>query len=237
MLRNSLKDTSRLWRGIRRLNYGKRQQSSITKSGWYNHFNGLFYAISHCNVDIVFNPVLYVSLTKEPSILDVDETIDDITLTLNRPNNGKSAGPDHVTGEMLKHVKHTLMPYLYKLFNAIFDQCTYPSSWTMSIIIPLHRRGCTSDVNNYRGISFISILSKVFTSILSSRLQLWAESNEIIPEKQRGFRKGYSSANNIFTLHTMIQQFLRRKKKLFGAFIDFGKHSTLLTDKHCGIYF
>ena len=123
------------------------------------------------------------------------------------------SGLDHVTSEMLKHVKHTLMPYLCKLFNAIFDQCTYPSSWTKSIIIPLHKKGCINDVNNYRGTSLIRILSKVFTSVISSRLQLWAESNEIIVEEQCGFRRGYSTVDNTFTPHTVIQQYLCWKKK------------------------
>ena len=50
--------------------------------------------------------------------------------------------------------------------------------------------------NNYRGISLLSIVSKVFTGILNKRLYTWAEQEENISKEQAGFRKGYSTVDH-----------------------------------------
>ena len=60
-------------------------------------------------------------------------------------------------------------------------------------------------------------------SILTDRLNSWAEDNQIIVEEQAGFRKGYSTVDNIFVLHSIIQHYLQRKRKVYVAFVDFKK--------------
>ena len=58
-----------------------------------------------------------------------------------------------------------------------------------------------NDPGNYKGISLLSILSKVYTHIINSRLT-WAESNFVLTDAQTGIRKGRSTVDRIFTLHT-----------------------------------
>jgi len=55
-----------------------------------------------------------------------------------------------------------------------------------------------SEVNNYRGISLLNVVSKVFTSVLHERLREWADLGGHIPESQAGARKGYCTIDNIF---------------------------------------
>ena len=150
----------------------------------------------------------------------------EIEQAINKLKYGKSAGPDMVEGEMLKYASGILIPYFSKLFNAIYDKSVFPTSWARSFIVPLHKKGSTNDPNNYRGISLTSIVSKVFTSILNRRLQYWANVHESIPEEQGGFRKGYSTIDSIFTLHTMIHHYLTRKKSYLLLSLTLGKHST-----------
>ncbi|UYV66711.1 hypothetical protein LAZ67_4002653 [Cordylochernes scorpioides] len=84
--------------------------------------------------------------------------------------------------------------------------------------------GDRDNPSNYRGIALISNLSKLFTSILKSRLRNWIEGRSIIPENQAGFRKGYSCQDHIFTLLSLIQLTLRRKRrKLYAFFVDLKK--------------
>ena len=116
-----------------------------------------------------------------------------------------------------------IIPFFINLLNTIFSKGYFPENWRESILLPIHKKGDPQNPDNYRGISLTSILSKVFTSILTHRLQNWAEINDIIVEEQAGFRRGYSTTDNIFVLQSLIHRNLSRKRKLYAAFVDFKK--------------
>ena len=62
------------------------------------------------------------------------------------------------------------------------------------MINPLFKKGDDKKPDNYRGISLLSIVSQVFTSILNKRLTTWAEeTEEKMCKEQAGFREGYST--------------------------------------------
>ncbi|UYV61968.1 hypothetical protein LAZ67_1007216 [Cordylochernes scorpioides] len=100
----------------------------------------------------------------------------------------------------------------------------YPTIWTKSIIHPIFKSGDKDNPSNYRGIALISNLSKLFTTILRSRLNEWVERRNVISENQAGFRRGRSCVDLIFTLTTLIQLSLRKKRgKLYVFFVDLRK--------------
>jgi len=136
---------------------------------------------------------------------------------------GKSPGPDDIVGEMLKCSTDFVLPIISKLFNAILECGNFPQIWSKGIIIPLHKKGNFSEPDNYRGITLTSVFSKVFLHIVNNRLQKFIENNDIIVEEQSGFRKGYSTIDNIFVLHGIIEKYLSRSRKLYLAFVDFRK--------------
>jgi hypothetical protein len=71
--------------------------------------------------------------------------------------------------------------------------------------------------------SIISCFGKLFTSVLNDRLNKFSDQFHVILENQAGFRKGYSTNDNLFILHILIHIMKKKKKKLFCAFIDFAK--------------
>ena len=77
------------------------------------------------------------------------------------------------------------------------------------------------DVKNYRPITILSCLGKVFTSVLNSRLNQFLEEYMTLCENQAGFRKQYSTTEHIFSLHALIEILKAQKKKLFCCFVDF----------------
>ena len=77
--------------------------------------------------------------------------------------------------------------------------------------------------SNYRPITILSCLGKLFTSVLNDRLTSYLNKNNILNENQAGFRKNYSCTDHIFTLHSLFEIIRKRKKKLFVAFIDFSQ--------------
>ena len=108
------------------------------------------------------------------------------------------------------------MPFLNPLLNEIFDSGIFPKNWSESIIItPLHKKGSINDPNNYRGISLIDSICKIFCHILSNRLTIWCDTFGVIDESQAGFRKQYTTSDNIFTLMALCQKYSFKKKGRF----------------------
>ena len=79
------------------------------------------------------------------------------------------------------------------------------------------------DPSNYRTISLVSCVSKVFTSIINNRLASYADQVQLMSESQSGFRKMHSITDNIFILHSLVKLYLTKKKRLFCTFVDFSK--------------
>ena len=171
-------------------------------------------------------------------ILNNDFTLLEINKLINKLKNNKSSGIDNVINEFLKYSPNNYKHLLLKLFNIILKTGIIPSEWCMSFISPIYKnKGKKDDPNNYRGISIISCLGKLFSALINERLTKFADINEIIGEEQAGFRAGYSTQDHIFTLHSIIEIYLNKianknkKKKLYCAFIDYQKAFDLVDRK------
>ena len=109
------------------------------------------------------------------------------------------------------------------MLNKIFDEGVFPLEWTVGVIVPLYENnGDVNDANNYREITLLSCLGKLFTSILNNRLKQYSEVNLIINETQAGFRQEYSSTlDHIYLLKCIFDLFKWRNRKLFYLFVDY----------------
>ena len=99
----------------------------------------------------------------------------------------------------------------------------YPEKWTEGIIVPLHKKGSKEDVNTYRGITLVSCLSKLFTTVLNNRIENICCENNTISDAQFGFRKGRSTTDAIFILHSLVKNYLFENKRLYIIFVDMMK--------------
>ena len=126
--------------------------------------------------------------------------------------------------EYITATKHIFIPIYKKLFNVILENGTVPSDWVKGNIIPLYKnKGIKTDPANYRPITLLSCVGKLFTSILYHRLSTFLEGNSILNETQSGFRKDYSTIDNIFSLYSLTEYFKSKKSKLYCCFVDFTK--------------
>ena len=89
--------------------------------------------------------------------------------------------------------------------------------------MPIFKKGDKLDANNYRGITILNCLGKLFTKILNERLNKWAESERILSWIQFGFRKAKGTTDCLFVLHGLIELLLAKGKRLYCAFIDYEK--------------
>jgi hypothetical protein len=183
---------------------------------WVNHFRDLL------NPCLPRSTIMFAEPLNRDDLLDSVFTLEDLNLVLSKVKNNKAPGTDGIPFEFFKRLPQNALLTLLNLFNNIFCNHDIPSSFKKAIIFPLHKKGAIEDVQNYRGISFLNSISKLFSGLLLNRISNWVEAHNILSESQAGFRKGYSTADNIFSLVSLIKNKLSyKRKKVYAFFIDF----------------
>ena len=161
---------------------------------------------------------------QDTNSLDMAITQEEIVKVVKSLKNGKAAGIDGINNEYLKCTIDKLAPVYEKLFNLVLSTGDFPKAWAVALVVPIYKsKGDPKNPDNYRGISLLSCLGKVFTAILNTRLSMFADDNCILSENQAGFRKKYSTVDHVFTLKSLIDMYLAQKKKVFCAFVDYAK--------------
>lgn len=84
----------------------------------------------------------------------------------------------------------------------------------------MHKKGDKNTVSNYRGITLVSCFSKLFTSILNSRIEKCCSNHKIISDAQFGFKKEMSTVDAIYILQSIVQKYLNRNDRLYVVFVD-----------------
>ena len=157
-------------------------------------------------------------------ILNKRISSDEICKCIGKLKNGKCPGDDNILNEYIKSTKHIFLPNYEKLFNVVFDTGIINSAWVEGTIRPIYKnKGDIKSVENYRPITILSCLGKLFTAILNNRLTDFLDKNEQLHENQAGFRQGYATTDHIFVLNSLIDIMKASKKKLYCAFIDFSQ--------------
>ena len=153
--------------------------------------------------------------------LDNEITRDEILKAIKGLKRNKSHGSDGILNEYFIECADTLLPLLHTIFNAIYNTGCFPKIVYNALVVPIHKKGDTSDPKNYRGISLISCMCKLFTSVLNSWLFSCSEDNDIITDAQLGFRPNHSTVDAIFALNTIVNKYLKKKSRLYCCFVDY----------------
>ena len=153
--------------------------------------------------------------------LDRKITVEEIEKTISSMKRLKSCDYDDNVADFYIDAKSLISPFLCTLFNYIYDNCIYPEAWSKGVIVPIYKKGDCNMPSNYRGITLVNTMGKIFSLILRNRINNWCESESVFNDSQYGFREGRSTADAIFVLHSVIQKVLSKNSKLWCAFIDY----------------
>jgi len=221
------RNPSAFWNLINKLKPGKpNDDNQITEEEWVNHFKNLDkFPDSSTDNDLPSENVQTDFSTTPPNSSELDSAItpEELDTAVLKLKNNKSSGNDRILNEMLKSGKMLLKEPILHLFNTCLQNGHFPQEWSVSHIVPIHKSGDTSLPDNYRGISIISCLGKLFSSILNSRLVKYAEHNNLFQPHQAGFRQNFRTTDNLFVLSTLVSKYLNKNRQLYACFIDFSK--------------
>lgn len=138
---------------------------------------------------------------------------DEIFKTIMTLNNTKAVGFDEVATEALKACASEVSTILAYLINFSFSSGTFPKLLKQSVVKPIHKKGLKTNIENYRPITLISVISKLFEAVMYKRLTIFFTKNNLIKKEQFGFQKGKSTEMACFDLFSRILSNIDEKKK------------------------
>ncbi|XP_050465081.1 uncharacterized protein LOC126858648 [Cataglyphis hispanica] len=127
---------------------------------------------------------------------DIPEvTISEVENTLASMKNNRAPGEDQIIIEAIKVSGKSMMCALQKLFNACISKGITPTQWNNAVIILIHKKGDIANLTNYRPISLLSHIYKLFMKIITQRLTPKLDFYQ--PREQAGFRKDYGTNDHL----------------------------------------
>ena len=159
----------------------------------------------------------------------------DVFKLLNDLNQNSSSGADGIHPALLKNCAASLSTPIYLIFCISLRSGVFPASWKDANVIPLHKGGIATSVENYRPISLLSATSKIFEKIIAKYINNQLSSTNFFHPSQHGFVKGKSCLTNLLTAVDYWTSALDHYNPCDVIYLDFKKafdtvdHSNLLS--------
>lgn len=139
------------------------QLPEATKNIWENHFTQLYETQETEEINEEEH-----SCNKEEDP-EVEIALEDIIKAVQKLETRKSPGPDQISNEMIKFGGNAAIKEIHKLFKKVFMTNVIPNQWRTSITVPVFKKGDKQKPSNYRGISLLNGISKLFTKYCQHR--------------------------------------------------------------------
>lgn len=133
----------------------------------------------------------------------------------------KATGPDDIPIEIIKLMEREGKEKLVKLFNDIYNSGKIPEDWLKSTFVTIPKKHNAKRCKDYRTISLMSHVLKIFLRIIHSRLYMKIE--EHISETQFGFRNNLGTREALFGIQVLVQKCRDLAQPVYMCFIDFEK--------------
>ena len=194
-----------------------------------NHFNSYFTNIGH-------NMARYITNTDDSNFshhlkgkLDTNFAFSnvnggEIIKIINNLPSKSNTGKDQISTNLLKQIKHCITPSLTLIINQMLNTGIFPDNLKIAKIIPLFKKDDDKFFSNYRPISLLSSISKVFEKVIHNQIHCHFDSHNLFYISQYGFRKGFSTELASLEFIDRIMIDLDNGKLPYCVFLDFWYH-------------
>jgi hypothetical protein len=150
---------------------------------------------------------------------------------LQKLDQSSSAGKSGIPTSVIRFCAEELALPLASLFNCCISSGSIPDEWKCALVFPLHKKGPVENCDNYRGISVLPPIAKIFEKILSSRIQFHFDSNNLFVSNQHGFRAGFSCESALHSILDRWKEAIDSNSIVGALFIDFKKAFDLVNQE------
>lgn len=200
-------------------------------------FNNYFCSIAgNLAQSVEHTPVSYKHFLPNPTPFSLyiqptcTQEIENIIKTLKL----SSPGADMIDIKIIKLCDTVISPYLKYIINRSFREGIFPRILQIARVVPVHKKGNKDLHNNYRPISVLPCISKIFEKIMASRLMNYLSEHSLLSQHQYGFRPQYNTELAVYQLCQNIYDAVDNKECQITLFCDLTKafdtisHSILL---------
>jgi len=149
-------------------------------------------------------------------------TVEELETSMKGMKNDKAPGEDGLVVELLREGGVELHEKVLELLNECWRRKEVPENWGKTIIIPIYKqKGDTGECKNYRGISIMDHIAKLYERVLERRLRESIEPQ--LGEEQYGYRKGRSTTDLMFALRQIGEKIYEYNRRAYVVFVDLRK--------------
>lgn len=170
-----------------------------------------------------------------------ETTLIELASIIKNLKNKKSPGPDAIPNEVFKQIPEETVSNLRQLFNACMKIGHFPQVWKTAKIVPLPKPGKDhTSPKNYRPISLLNNIGKIFEKIICNRISNYLEENSLLNEQQFGFRRSHSTTHQIVRITDHIARTLNFNEIAVAGLLDCTEafptvNKNLLLSKMCAL--
>ena len=227
------------WEGIRKIvNINKKKNTTINSLKYKgkkltenmdiaNSLNEFFVNIGNSVEEKIPNSSKnykeYIGNSVVNSFLPNPVLEDEIKNIITKLNKSKAAGPNSIPTNILKMNASILSRPISLLINISFTNGEFPSDIETADVCPIHKKGDKDMCGNYRPISLLSNMSKIYERCMHTRLYDFLSQSETFYNLQFGFRKNYSTNHALLSIVDEIKSSIDENSLACGVFIDLEK--------------
>lgn len=142
---------------------------------------------------------------------------------IHKSKGGKSCGPDNIPGILLKNLVNTICYPLCTIFNISLSTSSVPSAWKSAVVVPVFKKGSTSDPSNYRPISLTCTAGKILEAIVKDNILSHMTANNLISPNQFGFLAKRSTTSQLLESVTSWCKSFSNGVQTDVIYMDFAK--------------
>ena len=158
---------------------------------------------------------------RNPNSMKFDESsIPEVVKIVHNFEVKNSTGNDNIPVILLKWCIHLIAPILTSIFNKCGNMGIYPESLKTGKVTPLFKSGDRTDADNFRPITLLTLINKIFEKLIHEKMVAFINKHEILSNSQYGFRKGHSTSHAVTHLSESVIKHLENKKVCALLFID-----------------
>ena len=160
-----------------------------------------------------------------PALENISTNEFEVVKILNSLNINKSTGPDNLPVKVLKLTAVLIAEPLSKLFNKSLTSGIYPKAFKEAIVKPIFKnKGSPSECTNYRPISILSVLSKVFEKVVYRKIYSHLMEHSLLTEKQSGYREHHSTTYQLLYMTHNLYKSLDTGRDFKAIYLDISKY-------------
>ena len=219
-------ESSKMWnilKDVTNHNYKEDITPDIVNKETANRFNSFF-----ANVGIQVQEALNITfkppeLNKEGTFKFEAETPQRIEYLINRIRPNVATGHDELSARLIKAAAPVIIEDLMKLVNLSYETRIFPDQLKKATVKPLHKKGENNDPSQYRPISILTIISKVFERSAVEQIMNYYNRHQLLNTRQHAYRTFHSTTTCLFELIETAKKYIDGGNLVAIAALDLSK--------------